>query len=318
MQVCPVSLHAHFLLIYFEYFAAIEEDSSDSDDAENRHSSLASRFGSLKSEVKCIALELEKLEMDFEAHANGEEEAQRGFIKELLKSRRLNRATVQELQAGYDRLSEEVEALKAALQAAGIPLPGATQPASASASTSTIPPIVLTPSTPQNSQEAERYGQLPLKAPSQGSIPPIDGEKMDVDGNAAEAVTSKLSELAMETDTDEARGQMGSQEEAPRQGPEEQQAGEPKDAGEIDKPGEPKDAGQVTETGQLDDAVDEQAEPIAPASTPTPSLPLPRSSPPPARRSPRLLTPVAASPRAKQPHSDEQGSDRGSSKRSKH
>lgn len=58
-----------------------------------------------------------------------------------------------------------------------------------------VPPIVLIPSTPQNSQEAAEYAQLALRPPSQESIPLDAGMRIDSE-DAGAAPTAPTIELA--------------------------------------------------------------------------------------------------------------------------
>jgi len=91
-------------------------------------------------------------------------------------------------------MSMQIDCFMDALTRAGIPLPRPPTgemtilPTGEMPSSPVLPPILLTPSTPANTQEAEAYASRALQPPSQESIPLIDANKdLVADGTSGAA-----------------------------------------------------------------------------------------------------------------------------------
>jgi hypothetical protein len=247
-------------------------------------------------------------------------------VRQLLRKEKKNKAAFKDLEMRFEELQREVQDLRAIIHKAGL---------------TTIPSVLLTPWTPQTTQEAATYAQVPLEPPSQGSIPYTEDE-MVVDEPQAKAGQGKVAEVEA--------GQCD--------------AGDPNDAGRPDEAAKSNEAGKSDDAGTKDDAdnaapsqqqamgnepAPQEQVPVAgpedeagaaatgivvpqPASTstlhpPAPPPPSPTRSQTPlpslrrrsphvevTRRSPRLNMP-SPSPNDKRPSLDEEPSDRGNKRR---
>lgn len=255
--------------------------------------------------------DLIKLDKEYRRHVSDEDRIQKRIITKLYAIRDDYKAHQSKVDTDIKMLTAEIQLLKAALKGAGIALP-----------VPPVPPIILIPSTPQNTQEAEAYGPVPLRAPSQESIPIAnDADKMDVDEKEAEAGSEqteaeagsaqKEAEAGSEQKAGEAVGEevekeaeAGTETEAEPQQEARQAVGKEAEAAS-------EEVGKEPEAG-----VDQ--EPVAPPASRLRIEPLAAPpSQPTHRRSPRLQTPVPSSPKEKRTRSDDDGSESSKGKRRK-
>lgn len=340
-------------------FLAIEEDSDSAvDDADaDAVADFKSQLGNLGHRMRTLEVNSQTFDRELircEDRVKAIEEQAKlfdtdiddldDFKEQSIKKFSRNAKDHAYLESRMDILTMQIDFLHSALRHAGIVLPAplpmdtTVLPAAQPASTST-PPILLTPSTPANTQEAEAYAPMPLLPPSLASIPPIDADQLAVAERPSAEVAGQP----------EMVGQAPLDREQP--GPDAvgigadlvTTAGPHHKAERADEAEEGEVAVTPAEHTQAGDIIAQEAsipppapppcqstlQPPAPplpplpsfgsrSHTPVPSPAGPQLSPLPghtSRRSPRLQNPIVASPKGKRPRADDEG--RGASKRRK-
>lgn len=184
-----------------------------------------------------------------------------------------------------ESLSNQVDFLVGILKSQGIALPHpgtSVLPPGEQAPNPVPPPILLIPSTPANTQEAETYGARPLQPPSSDSIPPIDKESV-AEGNVdrENEMVRKVPVNTKEADCVGERSDIGLGAVAGNPG-EIDEAAPASVPGSCDEAGKADDVEMASEAGQAPEPVSPALAPALPAeATPSPPADEPASQPPP-------------------------------------
>lgn len=235
------------------------------------------------------------------------------------------------MEARLDGIAMQMDQVLAALQGAGLGFPTPSQmnmtvlPSGDPASTPVFPPIVLTPCTPANTQEAAAYALTSLQPPSQGSIPPVnaaeepeaEGVTRDVDGDrelagdvalAGDAggqiaervmgVSTVGSESVVAGTIDKAGGVEDAETVDEAEAGAGDEAGTPDEAGTVDEAAQKEmPVSPATATGPKDFQIPPQQVSVQPPPPPASQSTLQPPAPPlPSLSSPRTHTPAPSHP----------------------
>ena len=270
---------------------------------------MADDRGTVGSRLSFLEQELKILDNDVDKLNSYQESALRQFSRKLGESKRAHRASQMEVDRRLDMMARQIDVLVTALNATGVTFPA---PPSPDTTVPSPPPILLTPCTPANTQEAETYAQRPLQPPSLGSVPPIDAGKAPL----AEEISAHLHGQPPADREDPvgvgeieggvatvvpAAGDISEANTAIQAGTV-ADAAQALDAGNVDQPGTTSEAGKAPEARIVDEADKGDTAVTPAAASPSEDIqPLSQPPPPPPSQStlqpPPPLLPSPMSPR---------------------
>lgn len=314
---------------------------------------LKEDFGAVATRVTSVEEKTVDVEGDIDSLSHNSDALRKYISNKIRIQKKEEEARAALVDKRLDALANLIDFVVTACGRAGVvftspPPPDTTVlPTAVPAPVQAPPPIMLTPSTPANTQEAKQYASRTLQAPSLTSFPPIPANTEDVADQSSAEVDGEH-ELVGDGPPDVEEQQVGAapsdagEEGAPMAidaGPtHESESAEDADRIVVAKPDEADEADEAAQTpAQPTQATNIHPPPLSqttllPASTPLPpflppgsqthSRGPPLSGPQPStlpgqasRRSPRLQNPIVNSPKEKRPRPDDEG--RGTSKRRK-
>jgi hypothetical protein len=274
-----------------------DSDSADTDADADADNDVDFHLANVQQRLTFIEKDLQSFDKDFDILITNNDSAH----KQLRKIRKEDKARQMYVDARLETISLQLEFIVSALKQTGVAVPSPSPPnappltAGETSSDPPVPPIVVTPCTPANTQEAEEYASRPLQPPSLGSLPLTETARAAV----AEAISAERQP--------EMTGEPPVSSEEPVRVPDVSAVTndsvpgnitEAVVAGNLDEAGRVDEARTVDEAGTVDQAkqADEPVTPVVatPAEDIQPVLPAqPLSQPPPPPASEPTLPPPA-------------------------
>jgi hypothetical protein len=285
-----------------------ESGDADADADADADNDVEFHLADVQNRLMGIENDLKSFDKDFDILAGNNNTA----FKQLKKMRKEDKARQMYVDARLETITLQLDFIVSALKQTGLAVPSpspATTPliVGQTFSNPPVPPIVVTPCTPANTQEAEAYALRPLQPPPLGSLPPTDTAREPVREGISAGMQPEMTGQPPVRNEEPVRvpevGAVAS-ESAPGNMAQVVAAGNLDEAGQVDQARMVDEAGTVDHARTVDEAgtVDQakQAdEPVTPAAaTPVqdiqPVLPAPPlSQPPPPPASQPTLPPPA-------------------------